>query len=153
VRQIIIQGNGRERPAFLITSDIATLSNFCLATTPGAGGSNMIAEAVKFIHFNALSLPILIKDHSDVIMTMITDTLYSRLASQMHGFEECDTPKIYRNFVKGGATVEVRDGNFNVKFAKRAHNPVLRSVNLSDLPQKMPWLDGAKVSFTFNWQW
>jgi hypothetical protein len=42
---------------------------------------------------SALSSPILIKVHFEVIMTMIADTLYSRLAQQLRGFEECDAPK------------------------------------------------------------
>jgi hypothetical protein len=39
---------------------------------------NVIAEAVKFFNLNALSSPILVKVHFDVIMTMIADTLYSQ---------------------------------------------------------------------------
>jgi len=38
---------------------------------------------VKFFHLNALSSPILIKVHLDVVMTMIADTLYSRLVPRL----------------------------------------------------------------------
>ena len=63
----------------------------------------MIAEAVKFFHLNALSSPIPVKVHFDVIMTMIADTLYSLLARKLRGFQNCDAAKIYRLFVKGKA--------------------------------------------------
>lgn len=151
VRQIIVRGNGREKPAFLITNDFKMPAELLVGNYARRWRvENGIAEAVKFFHLNALSSPILIKIHFDVIMTMIADTLYCRLAQQLRGFEDCDAPKISRNFVKGGGTVEVRDGNINVKFSKRAHNPVLRSVAWSNLPKKIPWLDGANLSFQFS---
>jgi hypothetical protein len=151
VRQIIVRGNGREKPAFLITNDFKMPVELLVGNYARRWRvENGIAEAVKFFHLNALSSPILIKIHFDVIMTMIADTLYCRLAQQLRGFEDCDAPKIFRDFVKGGGTVEVRDGNINVKFAKRAHNPVLRSVDWSTLPKQMPWLNGANLSLQFS---
>ncbi len=150
VRQIIVRGNGREKPAFLITNDFKMPVELLVGNYARRWRvENGIAEAVKFFHLNALSSPILIKIHFDVIMTMIADTLYCRLAQQLRGFEDCDAPKIFRNFVKGGGTVEVRDGNINVKYSKRAHNPVLRSVDWSTLPKRIPWLNGANLSFQF----
>ena len=74
---------------------------------PAAGGYNVIAEAVKFFNLNALSSPILVKVHFDVIMTMITDTLYSLLSRKLRGFEACDAAKIYRLFVKDKARVSL----------------------------------------------
>lgn len=151
VRQIIVRGNGRERPTFLITNDFEMPAELLVGNYARRWRvENGIAEAVKFFHLNALSSPILIKVHFDVIMTMIADTLYCRLAQQLRGFEDCDAPKIFRNFVKGGGSVEVRDGNINVKFSKRAHNPVLRSVAWSALPKQMPWLNGANLSLQFS---
>ena len=68
---------------------------------------NVISEAVEFFNLNALSSPILVKVHFDVIMTMIADTLYNMLAVKLRGFEHCDAPKIFRNFVRGKGTVKV----------------------------------------------
>jgi len=151
VRQIIVRGNGREKPTFLITNDFEMPAELLVGNYARRWRvENGIAEAVKFFHLNALSSPILIKIHFDVIMTMIADTLYCRLAQQLRGFEDCDAPKIFRNFVKGGGTVEVRDGNINVKFSKRAHNPILRAVAWSLLPQQIPWLNGANLSLQFS---
>ena len=62
-------------------------------------------------------------------MTMIADTLYTRFAQHLRGFENCDAPKLYRDFVKGKGSVEVKNGEITVTFPKRAHNPVLRAVD------------------------
>jgi transposase len=151
LRQIVLRGNGREKPMFLITNDFETPAELIVGNYARRWRvENGIAEAVKFFHLNALSSPILIKIHFDVVMTMIADTLYSRLAQQLRGFEDCDAPKIYRHFVRGKGNVEVRGKDLYVHFVKRAHNPVLRAVSWQNLPQELPWLDGAKLILKFN---
>ncbi len=110
---------------------------------------NAIAEAVKFFNLNALSSPILVKVHFDVIMTMIADTLYSMLAKKLRGFEDCDAPKIYRHFVKGKGKIVAKDGNLSVIYPKRAHNPILRAVPWHRMPRVLNWLDGANLDIVF----
>ena len=111
---------------------------------------NGIAEAVKFFHLNALSSPILIKVHFDVILTMIADTLYSRLAQNLRGFEACDAPKLNRDFVKGKGRIAVRQGQVTVTFPKRAHNPILRNVPWQHPPRQLPWLGDATLNLEFR---
>jgi hypothetical protein len=82
--------------------------------------------------------------------TMIADTLYSRLAQNLRGFEACDAPKLYRDFVKGKGQVAVKDRQITVMYPRRAHNPILRAVPWQRLPQKVPWLDDAQISFHFQ---
>ncbi|MDR0469979.1 MAG: transposase [Peptococcaceae bacterium] len=150
-RQIILKGNGHEKPAFLITNDFASpaellVSNYSCRWHIETG----ISEAVKFFHINALSSPILLKVHFDMAMTMIADTLYWRLAQNLRGFEKCDANTIYRNFVHGNGIVGVRGNEVTVTYPKRAHNPILRAVSWKQLPDNIPWLDGAKLTLTFG---
>jgi hypothetical protein len=83
-------------------------------------------------------------------MTMIADTLYSRLAHNLRGFESCDAPKLYRDFVKGKGEINIKDGRIVVIFPKRAHNPILRAVPWQRLPQQIPWLNNAHFSLIFK---
>jgi transposase len=76
--------------------------------------------------------------------------LYSRLAQNLRGFEACDAPKLYRDFVKGKGQVAVKDRQITVTYPRRAHNPILRAVPWQRLPQKVPWLDDAQISFHFQ---
>jgi len=151
VRQIIVRGNGHEKPAFIITNDFEAPVELVVGHYSRRWRvENGIAEAVNFFHLNALSSPILVKVHFDVVMTMIADTLYSQLAQKLRGFEHCDAPKLYRHFVRGGGTVEVRGGHVTVTYPRRAHNPILRSVPWQRLPQTVPGLDGAELSLRFE---
>jgi len=151
LRQVIIRGNGREKPTFLISNDFDSpleliVSNYSRRWRV----ENAIAEAVKFFNLNALSSPILIKVHFDVIMTMIADTLYCMLAKKLRGFEECDAPKIYRHFIKGKGKIVAKEGNLTVIFPKRAHNPILRAVPWHRMPSVLNWLDGANLHLVFQ---
>ena len=86
---------------------------------------NSIAEAVKFFHLNALSSPILVKVHLDVVLTVIADTLYYMLAQKLRGFEECNAPRINRHFIRGKADVRYDGRELRVTYPRRAHNPVV----------------------------
>jgi hypothetical protein len=150
VRQIIVRGNGREKPAFLITNDFDALAASLVSDYARRWRvENGIAEAVKFFNLNAMSSPILTKVHFDVALTMIADTLYTMLARKLRGFESCDAPKLYRNFVRGKATVHVTRSGLRVAFPRRAHNPILRAVPWANLPSELLAPRGATLALSF----
>jgi len=151
LRQIIIRGNGHEKPAFLITNDFdASLELLVSNYSRRWRVENVISEAVKFFNLNALSSPILVKVHFDVIMTMMADTLYNMLAQKLRGFQDCDAPKIFRHFVKGKANITVKNGELTVTYPRRAHNPLLRAVPWHRLPKSISWLDSVNLNLKFR---
>jgi len=151
LRQLIMRGNGHEKPVFIISNDFDSPLELIAGNYSRRWRvENAISEAVKFFNLNALSSPILVKVHFDVIMTMIADTLYSMLAKKLRGFEDCDAPKIYRHFVKGKGKIFANDGNLSVIFPKRAHNPILRAVPWQRMPSVLSWLDDANLELVFS---
>jgi hypothetical protein len=151
IRQVIVRGHGREKPTFLISNDLNAPVELLVGNYSRRWRvENGIAEAVKFFHLNALSSPILVKVHFDVVMTMMADTLYSMLAQKLRGFERCDAPKLYRHFVKVSGRVEVADNKVTVTYPRRAHNPVLRAVPWHRLPSALPVLKGFNLSLNFR---
>ena len=151
LRQVIIRGNGREKPTFLISNDLETPVEILVGNYSRRWRvENVISEAVKFFNLNLLSSPILIKVHFDVVMTMIADTLYSMLAKKLRGFEDCDAPKIYRDFVRGKGKITTDGNKIIVTYPKRAHNPILRSVPWHRVPRSLSWLDGAELGLAFQ---
>jgi transposase len=151
LRQVIVRGNGHEKPAFLISNDFETPLELLVGNYSRRWRvENVISEAVKFFNLNCLSSPILVKVHFDVIMTMIADTLYTMLAQKLRGFESCDAPKIHRLFVKGKGKVTLEGNKITVIFPRRAHNPILRSVPWHRLPQALSWLDEVTLELKFS---
>jgi transposase len=151
VRELIVRGNGHEKPAFLITNDFDTPAELLVGNYARRWRvENGIAEAVKFFHLNSLSSPILVKIHFDIALTMIADTLYSMLARRLRGFEDCDAPTLYRHFIQGKGSVQVLGDTVTVTYPRRAHNPVLRNANLAKMPPQIPGLDGASLTLRFK---
>ncbi|MCP3882521.1 MAG: transposase, partial [Sulfitobacter sp.] len=151
LRQVIMKNNGREAPTFLISNDTELPVELLVGNYARRWRvENGIAEAVSFFNLNALSSPILVKVHFDVLMTLVADTLYTLLARKLRGFEECDAPKLFRHFVKGKGTIEVHKGNVTVAFPRRAHNPILRSVPWENLPGSLPASGDVSLSLRFS---
>jgi len=151
LRQVIMKNNGREAPTFLISNDTELPVELLVGNYARRWRvENSIAEAVSFFNLNALSSPILVKVHFDVLMTLIADTFYTLLARKLRGFEECDAPKLFRHFVKGKGTIEVRDGQITVTYPRRAHNPILRAVPWQQLPSALPTYPDVPLSLRFS---
>lgn len=148
IRQVIMRGNGREEPAFFITNDeTSSVSDIVLRYAKRWRVENSIEEAVSFFCLNALSSPILIKIHFDVVLTMIADTLYYHLAQSLRGFENCNGEKIFRHFVDVPAKIEVQADEIIVRYPLRSHNPVLRSARLDTYTKPISWLGNRKMKF------
>ncbi len=151
LRQIIVRGNGREKPAFIITNDFDIVTEAVVGTYGRRWPiENSICEAVKFFNINSISSPILVKVHFDVTMTMIADTLYSMLAQKLRGFDKCDTSELYRHFVKGKGTVTVNGRDITVVYPRRAHNSILRTVPWRRMPVTLPGLPSARLALRFQ---
>ena len=151
LRQVIVRGTGREKPTFLVSNDFDSTLELLLGNYARRWRvENVISEAVKFFNLNALSSPILVKVHFDVVMTMIADTLYNMLAQKLRGFQDCDAPKIFRHFVKGKANITVKNGELTVTYPRRAHNPLLRAVPWHRLPKSISWLDSINLNLKFR---
>lgn len=151
LRQVIVRGTGREKPTFLISNDFDSTPELLVGNYARRWRvENVISEAVKFFNLNALSSPILVKVHFDVVMTMIADTLYNMLAQKLRGFQDCDAPKIFRHFVKGKANITVKNGELTVTYPRRAHNSILRAVPWHRLPKSISWLDSINLNLKFR---
>lgn len=149
LRQVIMKNNGRDSPTFLISNDTELPVELLVGNYARRWRvENSIAEAVSFLNLNALSSPILVKVHFDVLMTLVADTLYTMLAQKLRGFEECDAPKLFRHFVKGKGVIEIHNRTVTVKFPRRAHNPILRAVPWDNLPNSL--LASADLSLRFR---
>lgn len=148
IRQVIMRGNGREEPAFFITNDYkSSVSEIIMRYSKRWRVENSIKEAISFFCLNALSSPILIKIHFDVVLTMIADTLYYHLAQSLRGFENCNAEKMFRHFIDVPAKIEIQPDEITVRYPLRAHNPVLRSAKLDINTKPISWLGNRKIKF------
>jgi hypothetical protein len=151
LRQITMKGTGREQPSFLITNDFESDDeSIILRYARRWRIENGIAEAVKFFSLNALSSPILIKVHFDVLMTMIAHALYHFLSQKLRGFEQCRAATTFRQFVNMKAEILVQGSSVIVTFPRRAHNPILKAAQLDKAAPPISWLGNRRLQFEFR---
>jgi transposase len=150
-RQITIKDHGRSKPTFILTNNNQlTLETILEVYAKRWRVENKLAELVAFFNLNALSSPIMIRIHFDVLWTIIADTLYHRFAHDLRRFEKALAPQLFRKFIDMPGRV-VYDGNkFEIKIRKRAHTPILKEVKKLQKPIYVPWLDGKPVEIIWT---
>jgi len=150
-RQIAIKDHGRSTPTFIITNNNElSMKDILEVYAKRWRIENKLAEFVAFFNLNALSSPIMIRIHFDILWTLIADTLYHRFAHDLRRFETNIAPTIFRKFIDMPGRV-IYDGNkFVIKIRKRAHTPVLKEVEKLQKPFRVPWLSGKTVEIVWT---
>jgi hypothetical protein len=78
-RQIAVKDHGRNNPTFILTNNKElTIKTILEVYAKRWRVENKLSEMVSFFNLNALSSPIMIRIHFDIIWTMIADTFYHR---------------------------------------------------------------------------
>jgi len=150
-RQIVVKDHGRSKPTFIITNNRdLPMKDILKVYARRWRVENKIGELVAFFNLNALSSPIMIRIHFDIMWTLIADTLYHRFAQDLRRFESNIAPTIFRKFIDMPGRV-VYDGNkFVIKIRKRAHTPVLKEVGKLQKPFEVPWLSGKTMEIAWT---
>lgn len=148
LREIIVKDHGREKPTFVITNnhrmdteDILT----CYARRWRI--ENKISELVKFFSLNALSSPVMIRIHFDVVTTMLADILYKMLTSDLKRFEKTTPKTVFSKFINTPGKVVIDNDNVTVKMRKKAYTPVLKSNEKFRKTWKVPWFGNKNLSY------
>lgn len=89
---------------------------------------------------NALSSPIMIRIHFDLLWTVIADALYHLFTKDLRGFEKCRAQTIFKHFINMPGRIEYDGKGFTVKIRKRAATPILLSVEKLNREIQVPWL-------------
>ncbi|MCP4914669.1 MAG: transposase, partial [Oligoflexia bacterium] len=150
-RQIIVKDHGRDKPTFILTNNRELPLNLVLEVYAKRWRiENKISEMVAFFNLNALSSPIMIRIHFDILWTMIADTLYHRLTQDLRRFEKNLAPTIFKKFIDMPGRIVYDGDKFVVKIRKRAHTPILKEVEKLRAPFHVPWLDGRSVEIVWT---
>jgi transposase len=151
LRQIIVKDHGRNRPTFIITNNRELALDKCLETYAKRWHiENKLSELVSFFNLNALSSPLMIRIHFDILWTMIADTLYRRFARDLRRFEHQHAPSIFNRFINMPGRVTYKDGVFQIKIRKRAHTPILMGVQKLAHPFRVPWLNNLPLEIVWT---
>jgi hypothetical protein len=150
-RQVAIKDHGRSKPTFIISNNNnLSMKDILEVYAKRWRVENKLAELVTFFNLNALSSPIMIRIHFDILWTLIADTLYHRFAQDLRRFEKNIAPTIFRKFIDMPGRVVYDGDKFLIKIRKRAHTPILKEVEKLQKPIKVPWLSGRTLEFVWT---
>ena len=150
-RQVIIKDHGRKNPTFILTGNKELpLSKILEVYAKRWRIENKIAEMVSFFNLNALSSPLMIRIHFDILWTVIANTLYLRFAQDLRRFEKHLAPAIFRKFINMPGVVNYDGKKITVKIRKRAYTPILMSVDKFQKPFRVPWLNNLPLEIIWT---
>jgi transposase len=150
-RQIIIKDHGREQPTYIITNNKdLSLETVLEVYAKRWRIENKLSELVSFFNLNALSSPIMIRIHFDVLWSLIASTLYYRFTQDLRRFEKSMAATVFKKFINMPGRIIYDKNKFVIKIRKRAHAPILKGVKKLTKPFTVPWLNNLPIEIDWS---
>jgi hypothetical protein len=112
---------------------------------------NGIADGIDFFHMDVLSSTVVMKVNCDLQLTLIAGSLYKLLGAKIgNGYATAKSRHLFRDFIDASATIVLSEKQIEVKFQKRAHNPLLLAAGFAETDIKVPWLQDKQMRFIFG---
>jgi transposase len=147
IRQLTVADLGHEAPTLLVTNQFyrpaATLiSRYAQRMLI----ENGIEDGIDFFHMDALSSAVALKVNCDLQLTLMASSLYRLMGSRIgNGYETAKSRHLFRDFIDASATITLTEDEVQVRFQKRAHNPLLIAAGFNMTDARVPWLGGKRL--------
>jgi transposase len=149
IRRIFIKGNGKMKPAVLMTNDSVTKAEALIQKYAQRWLiETEIAEHIQFFHLNRNSSGIVIKVDFDLTMTILAHNLYRLLAMNLEGYSHCQATTIYSKFIENFGDAEITEDKIIVKLNRKRTLPLLLETMSKYTGHKFSWLDNHTIEFT-----
>jgi hypothetical protein len=152
LRQLTVTDLGHEEPTLLLSNQLTRSP----ARLIGRYAQRMLIEnriedGIDFFHLDALSSAVALKVNCDLLLTLMGSSLYRLLAARVgHGYETAKSRHLFRDFVNATAAVTITDQEVQVRFQRRAHNPLLIAAGFDRTDAAIPWWDNKRLRFIFR---
>ena len=148
IRQIIITGNGKIKPAVIITNDFdMTVEKVVRKYARRWIVEKTISEQIDFFHLNLVSSSMVIKVDFDLTMSILAHNLYRLLALELERYSNLSVQSLYEKFVLNGADVVIQEETITVQLKKKRNLPLVLEAMKKFSRHKYPWLNGKNVIF------
>lgn len=78
----------------------------------------------------------------------MASSLYRLLAGRVsHGYQTAKSRHVFRDFIDATAAVTITGQEIQVRFQKRAHNPLLIAAGFDKTAVTIPWLKKKNLQF------
>jgi len=152
IRQLTIADLGHEDPTLLLTNQLnRSARDLIRRYAQRMVIENSIADGIDFFHMDALSSAVAMKVDCDLQLTLMASSLYRLLGRRVgNGYETAKSRHLFRDLVEATAQVTVTAEGIEVRFQKRAHNPLLLAAGFDKTDLPIPWLGGKRLRLVFG---
>jgi hypothetical protein len=152
LRQLVVTDLGHEEPTFLLTNQLRRSSAKLIGRYAGRMLiENAIADGIDFFHMDALSSAVAMKVNCDLQLTLMASSLYRLLAERIgNGYAHAKSRHLFRDFIDAAGHITLSKEAIEVRFQKRAHNPLLIAAGLDSMDQVIPWLGRKRLRLVFG---
>ena len=152
IRQITVTDLGHEEPTIVVTNQLRRSAVHLIGRyAQRMLIENGIADGVDFFHMDALSSAVAMKVDCDLQLTLMASSLYRLLGEQLgNGYATAKSQHIFRDFINAVAHVMITERDIQVRFQKRAHNPLLMAAGFDKTNLPVPWLGKRRLQFLFG---
>jgi len=147
IRQITVADLGHEEPTLLLTNQLhRSARDLIRRYAQRMVIENSIADGIDFFHMDALSSAVAMKVDCDLQLTLLASSLYRLLGRRVaNGYETAKSAHIFRDLIDATAQVTITATEIEVRFQKRAHNPLLLAAGFDQTDLPVPWLDNRRL--------
>src|SRR5512133_260602 len=152
LRQLTVTDLGHDEPTLILTNQLTRPA----AKLIGRYAQRMIVEntiedGIDFFHIDALSSAVALRVNCDLQLTLMASSLYRLLACRIgRGYEQAKSRHLFRDFVDATAAVTITETEVQVRYPKRAHNPLLIAAGFSGTDAMIPWLGVKRLRLVFG---
>jgi hypothetical protein len=152
IRQLVITELGHEDPTLLITNQLRRSARKLIGRyAQRMVIENSIADGIDFFHMDALSSAVAMKVDCDLQLTLMASSLYRLLGARVgNGYQQARSRHIFRDLVDATAQVTITEGEIEVRFQKRAHNPLLLAAGFDKTDLPIPWFGDKRLRLVFG---
>jgi hypothetical protein len=152
LRQLTVTELGHEEPTLLLTNQLdRPASHLIDRYAQRMLIENNIEDGIDFFHMDALSSAVAMKVNCDLQLTLMASSLYRLLAGQIgNGYEVAKSRHLFRDFVDASATITIAPRDGEVRYQRRAHNPLLTAAGFGTIDTVIPWLGRKRLRLIFG---
>jgi len=149
IRQIEITGNGKIKPAIIITNDFDIKTETILRKYAKRWlVEKHISEQIEFFHLNRVSSSMVIKVDFDLTMSILAYNLFRLFALDLDRYSKMSAQKIYEKFTKNSGSIKISKDVIEIQLQKKRNLPALLENMDKYTNLKYSWLDNKKLNFS-----
>jgi predicted DNA-binding protein YlxM (UPF0122 family) len=147
IRQITVTGNGKIKPALIITNDFdLSLEAIVRRYARRWIVEKTISEQIEFFHLNLVSSSMVIKVDFDLTMSILAYNIYKLFATELPGYEKLAPQSLFEKFIENEADIKIKNNEVQVSLKKKRNLPMVLEASHCHNTLRYSWLNNRRLN-------